>query len=486
MNAGCEGCWPLRPGGLLGLPEGAPNAVLDVGAFRYLLLALAVLWAVRALRGGWSALAAGLLFTVAAIGFWVLALARPYGLLVDDEITRQAALISVASALRRTASFLAGEPDAGFARSWLAAKGAHPAGLILLPTFLPLMVVPLLALEIRGLWTARGDAGLAALLWLAGSTGYLDTLRGVGLVPAMWGHPEAAVALVVLVPIVLGLGRALARWPRLWPLVALACLAWLAVPASPRPPAAELPLLLTLDQEAWFFLGYWGLVRHRDPTASALVCGGGALTLLSAFHPLDVWGAHALYRMGLILASARPARAIAGLAADALARRYPRLGGSGDLGAALLVLLLVPGSALAWWDPSRQDEIARASVEPLSASVDGAMAWVRNHTSPEAVFIASPDYAPSVAVLGARRILRAPALAKTADDERRARLERLTLSGVPPAALLRLYGVTHVLVAPGDFRSYGLRAPEDLGRREGFRLLYEDREGRRIYAVNVQ
>ena len=86
----------LRPGALLGLPEGVPDAVIDVVALRWALVLLALVWAVAAARGrGVTVLGAGLLFTAVGAGFWVLALGRPYGLLVDPAITRAAAEASV-------------------------------------------------------------------------------------------------------------------------------------------------------------------------------------------------------------------------------------------------------------------------------------------------------------------------------------------------------------------------------------------------------
>jgi hypothetical protein len=111
------------------------------------------------------------------------------------------------------------------------------------------------------------------------------------------------------------------------------------------------------------------------------------------------------------------------------------------------------------------------------------MDWIRGHTPPSSVFLASPEYAPSVAVLGGRRLLRAPTLALAADEVRRERVEDKVLSGREPGRLGERYGLTHVFIAPGDFLSYGIRSPEDLERRPRFRLLYADTAGFRVYAI---
>src|SRR5437773_3300240 len=65
----------LRPGAVLGLPEGVPDAVFHVVALRYVLVSLAFVWAAAALKGrGLLGLLAGLAFATTAVGFWVLAL----------------------------------------------------------------------------------------------------------------------------------------------------------------------------------------------------------------------------------------------------------------------------------------------------------------------------------------------------------------------------------------------------------------------------
>jgi hypothetical protein len=85
--------------------------------------------------------------------------------------------------------------------------------------------------------------------------------------------------------------------------------------------------------------------------------------------------------------------------------------------------------------------------------------------------------------MGGRRVLRAPTLAVAADDERRRRAERLVLSGQDPGKLGERYALSHVLIAPGDFREYGILAPEQLGTGGRFRLLYLSPAGLRVYRI---
>ena len=202
-----------------------------------------------------------------------------------------------------------------------------------------------------------------------------------------------------------------------------------------------------------------------------MILGGAGLVLAGTF-PLgvDAWGAQAFYRLGLLLAAAGPVTGIADRVGAALSRVLPRRLPASDLGAAALVLAGAPVCFLAWWTPNRLDPLMDASREPMA-------------DRPSSVFLASPDYSPSVAVLGGRRVLRAPTLGSAADELRRERMEDKVLSGRDPGRLGDLYGLTHVFIAPGDFPSYGIRAPEDLEQQPGFQLLYADAADNRVYAI---
>jgi len=202
---------------------------------------------------------------------------------------------------------------------------------------------------------------------------------------------------------------------------------------------------------------------------------------------VDSWTGQALYRAGLVVAAAAPLRAIATQVGEwLLAVRPSREGWNATaVGGALLLAATAPGSTLAWWEPARLDPVARASAEPLAAGVVEPMEWIRRETPKTAVVLASPDYAPLVAALAGRRVLRAPTLLTPPDDERRRRLERAVLTGTepPPRALLERYGLRFVVAAPGDFQDFGIQAPHELAARPHLRLRHVSVQGFRVYEV---
>jgi hypothetical protein len=331
------------------------------------------------------------------------------------------------------------------------------------------------------LWRRRDEALAAASLWLAFGTGDLDAARGMGVVPAAWAHPEEALLAVALAALALAAGRLPLRFGA--PLAAACALFGLLapVPASRPTPVGSL-LLLTLDQGLWLGLGAFGLLRARDAASRGLVAGGALAVLASAAAGAGgAFAGHALFRVGLLLASASAIGALA-TRVPALAERFPNLPAPrAALG--LLLALLAPGSFLLWWDPPRMDPLARASQEPISPALAPLMAFIRDATPRDAVFVASPDYAPAVAVFGGRRVLRAPSVLLTADDSRRQRAEGALLLGRPLPPGADDHGARFLLLAPGDFRARGIARPEDLEGRPGLVTRYADAAGYRVYEV---
>lgn len=480
----------MRAAELLRLPPGVPDADLHAGLLRYLLLALALLWALAALRARPAAfLLAGAAFVLVAEGFWIASLGRPYGLFLDPSFTRRAADMSVAAAgAPRGESFLVDVPAASDGWVALAPRLKPRAWLLVLPTLAPLLVLPVLGVVVYLLWPRRDEALVAAALALLFSTGDLDAVRGVGLVPGLWPHPGSAWLVVAIVVAALILGRLPVRPLVAAGLGAAATAGWLLVMGSSEGLGlADAALLLTLDQVPWCVLAAWAWRRGAPAAVRALIVGGGVLVVLGAL-PLgvDAWGSHALYRMGLLLASAGPVTLLATRAGEWLGERRafasfePRA-----LGTALLVLAAAPVCFLTWWTPIRTDPLMNGSREPLPDRLRAAMAWVRAATPPTAVFLASPDYAPYVAVLGGRRVLRSPVLAVADDDGRRDRAEDKLLRGREPGKLGPLYGLTHVFIGPGDFLAYGIASPEELEKRGRFRLLYRDASDLRVYEIRA-
>jgi hypothetical protein len=271
----------------------------------------------------------------------------------------------------------------------------------------------------------------------------------------------------------------------------LAAATWVAVgPRGPEVRLADSLLALTFDQHILLVVGILGLRRTRDPAAAALVSVGGALVLARALAGIgDAWAGLALYRLGLLLGTAAW---LDGFAAtlpvpERLGRISARAGlVSARLPVALVVMVTMAGGVLAWWDPPRTDPVAKASLEPIPPALADAMDWMRAHTDPQASVLAQDDYAAAVAVLGGRRVLRAPSLVVPVDDERRLRLERGLFAGQPPAALLQRYAVRYVFLAPGQFREYGIEQPEDLERTGLVRTIYANEKGMRLYEIAAQ
>ncbi|HET9315021.1 MAG TPA: hypothetical protein VFQ51_05500 [Vicinamibacteria bacterium] len=474
----------LRPGALLGLPDDA-DLLAHVAAFRYVVCALALGWAAvvwKARRPWWTA--AGMAWVATVMGFWTLAFGRPYGLLEDREITLRSASIAVVGYAGGHEGVVSGEALPDSIWTALAARGVPPRPLQLLPTLLPFLTLPLLGGLAHLLWGRRDAAAHAALLWLAFATGAPETLRGLGLAGALWRRPEAALALPLLVAAVLLLSRT--GWAaRAWPVhaVALAAAAAALPLSTPRVGPPETLLLLTLDQGPWLLLGAYGLARRGDPAARTLAAAGASMLAAQALSaPVDAFTAHALYRLGLLLGAAPVVAELcerAGRWAESrLAVVVPC-----SAGTAALVALLVPGSFLAWWDPTRIDPVAGHSVPPLGAALYEVTDWIRNETPASAIVLASEDYAPAVAALSGRRVLRAPTLSSPPDDWRRLRAQAAVLEGRDPRKHVARYGVSLVLIAPTEFAEHGLTRPEDLGELDGFRLRYRHPEGYRVYEI---
>jgi hypothetical protein len=312
-------------------------------------------------------------------------------------------------------------------------------------------------------------------------------VRGIGLLPSMWAAPGAGLAVAAGVAIALAAGRWLPPGPAAIVAGATALTIACGAPGSRAALSpAGLPGVLVFDAAAWVGLGLAGLWSRRDPAALGLA-GGAALAAVGASLELaDAVTAVALYRTGLVLAAtpviADLALGIVGVLRVPLPRgRSWTPGGSAALGVVVAVTLM--GSFVTWWDPPRMDPLARDSVDPIRDDLVEIGYWIRTRTEPGGVFIAGEDYAASVAILGGRRVLRAPALAASGDDQRRVRTQRRILSGNRVESLLDRYDVRYVLAAPGQFLDLRLAEPWGIESSPGFPVLYRGRGGLRIYEV---
>jgi hypothetical protein len=459
----------------------------SVAGLRYLLAALALVWGLLALRREGLMVAVGLSFALVATGYWSLALARPRGLLVDPQVTTWAAQASVVLATGDAGEgILSGQPPAPGAFWLLPHLALQQEWVLLLPTLLPPLLLVGVAVAVLVFWEERRRAWLATALWLVFSTGDLDTLRGAGFLPGSWVRLGDGLGVLVLVTAALAVGRLLRRSRWAVPAVATVVAAgWALLGRGVSPlPLWERAMLLCLDQGPWLPLAVLGWRRRPDSSSIALALGGGALVLGSGtLLPVDVWGAHAFYRLGLLLAASGLAQELAVFCGARLGRFFglPTVAPE-RLGAAALIVALVPGAFITSWDPAALDPVTGRSLEPISPHLLRAMEWVREQTPPGAVFVAGPDYAPAVAALGGRRLLRAPGWLQAPDEERRLRAERQALSGRPSGRLGRLYGIGYVLATPGEIRKYGIDHPAELARR-GLRLRHVGPGGFYVFEI---
>jgi hypothetical protein len=471
----------LRPGDLLGLPDGFPSANLDAGWLRVVLvaLALAVAWAIARGRPR-IALAAALAWAVFATAFWSLAMARPYGLLQERAVTAWAADVGVAAA-GSDGGFLAGEPPAS--PRWSAfARRAGARATLLLPTAAAILTLPAAAVLIALLW-GRSHAMLAAILWLGASAIELDVGRGTAVPVALLARPALGLALAAGLAAALVLGRLVTRASVAMGMAAAAALVAAGWTRGSALALTDLPGALAVDAIAWLALAVAGTAIRRDPAACGLAAGGAAGLVLSLSGAVDATAAAAFYRAGLVLAAlpaiAAGAERLAGVLALPLGRaRVLRPNAAGLLAAVAGIALA--GGFLTWWDPARLDPAMRASLEPIGGGAAEAADWIRAATDPDDAFVAGEDYAPAVAVLAGRRVLRAPTLAMPADDVRRLRAERAILLGRGASAQVKRYRLRYLLVAAGQFRHQGL--PEPWPAETALTLRYDAR-GIRIYEL---
>ncbi len=479
----------VHPGSWLGIAAGHPHPS-DVVALRWGLLVISWIWAALSLRGRpLASFLAALAFGTAAVGFWVLALGRPYGLLIDPDATRRAAEAAVVAETRDASLdfIVAGVPPTGL-HVRLALLGLDPVLLLLLPTLSPLLAFLAVAILV-GLLAPRGRSHLAASLWLAFPSSAIELVWGHGFLSAPWRRPEGFLSVAPIVAVLLLLGRVRRNvWLAVSAGVVVAgCWAILVPSAGAAGQGVFAALLpLTLGQGPFFFLGAWGLWRHWDSTAGMLMVAGSLVVVAASTLPLalDPWCGQTLYRLGLLVAACGPIQALERGLGTRLQGFAPlaRVGAS-RLGRALLLALAVPASALAWWNPIQLDgRVAERSVEPLPGTLLQAMDWIRRNTDRHKTFVASPEYAPAVAALAGRQVLRAPSLAQPPDNVRR-RAQKAALEGRFDPALSR-FGVGYLLIGPGDAEKWGLAEPE---QRRGLRVLFRGQGGHfAVYALGAR
>jgi hypothetical protein len=99
----------------------------------------------------------------------------------------------------------------------------------------------------------------------------------------------------------------------------------------------------------------------------------------------------------------------------------------GSMAAALGLVLLLPSLLAGWWDPAKMDQYFAAASRSLPDWIAEPTAFIRNHTSQDAVFAGDRNYARWIAAYGARRVLLANSLNAPADSSRRSAVEAAIL-----------------------------------------------------------
>lgn len=99
--------------------------------------------------------------------------------------------------------------------------------------------------------------------------------------------------------------------------------------------------------------------------------------------------------------------------------------------AALSLILLLPSLLPAWWDPEQMDQYFVAARKPLPDWIAEPTRFIRNSTSPDAVFAGDRNYARWIAAYGARRVLISNSLNFPNDHPRRKEIESALLRDGP-------------------------------------------------------
>ena len=243
----------------------------------------------------------------------------------------------------------------------------------------------------------------------------------------------------------------------------------------------------TLDLGPLLVLGLAGLwlVRRREDPFQAAVLGFGlaAWAAWAASVPLALLGVapepdelHFYLRFVVSVA--------AGVALASGARLLAERGYGGGRGHLLVLAACVPLAFPVVHDPPTMDRYYPESREPVPPNVRAYAAWVRAHTSPDAVFVAGRSSGMWLPALTGRRVLLAHAgKLLPADHEERRVAERVLLTSVDPAAVRAAavrYGVTHIAVDEELMHEYGAEGYAALARQPWHRTVFANTAARLV------
>ena len=145
-----------------------------------------------------------------------------------------------------------------------------------------------------------------------------------------------------------------------------------------------------------------------------------------------------------------------------LALKHGELRPVGAQSVAGLLVVTLPLSFPYWWNPPTMDRYFAVALDPIPTEVVELTSWIRQDTSPDAVFLAESDLSLWIAALSGRRVFlnrqRPPA-----DLVARRELERRLLmnpSREVVDALLERYHVTHVVLDDPFLEQLGVSSSE--------------------------
>jgi hypothetical protein len=169
----------------------------------------------------------------------------------------------------------------------------------------------------------------------------------------------------------------------------------------------------------------------------------------------------------------------AGVALAALARHIEPLGAlRAGQGAVLVLALTWPLTFPAYWNPPSMDRYFRYNLDPIPRRVQQYTRWIREHTSPHAVFLTGRQSGTWIPILAGRRILLAADARPPADYEARKEAERTLLLSHDPQLITetaRRYGITYIAIDEPMTEEYGAEALKGIGRVPAYEVVYTDR-----------
>lgn len=150
------------------------------------------------------------------------------------------------------------------------------------------------------------------------------------------------------------------------------------------------------------------------------------------------------------------------------------------------LVLLLPQAFPYWWNPLKMDRYYELALSPLPNEMVEMARWIRDETSPDAVFVAGGATSLWIASLSGRRVLTTANFRPTFDFEERVELERRMIVEGEEAAFREAqarFGVSHLAIDPAYLEALGVNL-ESLESMSWLRMLYQQ-DAQRIFSIRV-